>query len=121
MLPIGPPPKPLGVSITATRVIHAVSSTAVAADAVTIGGVIMISGASVGARAIDVGADPVIVADDARTPPGVVAMACHVCRISWVSALAGTAGGCVLSLRDGGTADPSSSDELEITIHHLWA
>ena len=76
-----------------------------AAYAVTTGGVTMISGASA--------------ANDAQTLPGTVAMACHVCRISRVLAPAGTDGGGVVSLEDGGAANPSSSDELETTICHL--
>jgi len=97
-----------------------VSGTTVAAYAVTTGGVTMISGASASAQAIDAGAARVVATDDAQTPPGIVAVACRVRRISWVSAPAGMAGGGVLSLGDGGAANPSSSDELETTIHHLW-
>jgi len=91
----------------------------VAAYAITIGGVIVISGASVAARAIDAGATRVIAADDAQTPPGAVAMACHVRHVSWVSAPASKTGGGVASLGDGGAANPSSSDELETTICRL--
>ena len=90
-----------------------------AAYAVTTGGVTVIPGALAGAQAIDIGATRVIPVDDARTLPGVVAMACHVRHVSWVSAPASKTGGGVASLEDGGAANPSSSNELETSICRL--
>ena len=80
----------------------------------------MILGVSVAARAIDVGTTQVITTDDAQTLLGAMAVACRVRRISWVSTLAGTISGGIVFIRDGGAANPTSSDELETTICHLW-